>query len=255
MMRCGVLLLMLAAQAPPAKKAKIVLIGKDPDHGRTTHEYMPDSELLAKCLRQTAGVEAVVSNGWPKDEVLRDVTAIVLNTRLGGDVLFAEANRAKAIELMDKGVGLAAIHWGTGAEGPEAERYLKTLGGCFNVKFSKYLVQKATLRRVDPAHPVCFGWEDYELREEYYIKLKFEEKAKPVFQATIKGEEYTIGWTYEREGGGRSFGFVGGHFHDNFGIDAFRRSVVNGILWTAGVDVPKQGAPCKIEAADLELPK
>ena len=50
---------------------------------------MSDCELLARCLRQTKGIETVVSNGWPKDPaVARGVTAIVLQTRLGGTVLF-----------------------------------------------------------------------------------------------------------------------------------------------------------------------
>ena len=67
------------------RKAKILLIGKDLDHPRNTHTYISDCELLAKCLRQTDGVETVVSNGWPKDpEVTKDVTAIVLHNRLGG---------------------------------------------------------------------------------------------------------------------------------------------------------------------------
>ena len=56
-----------------------------------------------------------------------------------------------------------------------------------------------------------------------------------------------------RPGGGRSFGFVGGHFHSNFGDKPFRQAVVNGILWTAGLDVPDQGAPCAITAKDMEL--
>jgi len=64
----------------------------------------------------------------------------------------------------------------------------------------------------------------------------------------IEGHTYPIGWVYERRHstGGRSFGFVGGHFHDNFGIKAFRQAVVNGILWTAHVDVPEGGAPIAI---------
>ena len=37
-------------------------IGKDLDHPRNTHTYMSDCTLLAKCLRQTEGVETVVSN-------------------------------------------------------------------------------------------------------------------------------------------------------------------------------------------------
>src|SRR5271155_4387237 len=71
------------------KKARILLIGKDLDHARNTHTYMSDCTLLAKCLSQTEGVETVVSNGWPKDPaILKDVTAIVLHTKLGGTVLF-----------------------------------------------------------------------------------------------------------------------------------------------------------------------
>ena len=57
---------------------------------------MADCTLLAKCLRQTDGVETVVSNGWPKDPaVLKDVTAIVLETRLGGTVLLRGPQRAR----------------------------------------------------------------------------------------------------------------------------------------------------------------
>jgi hypothetical protein len=72
----------------------------------------------------------------------------------------------------------------------------------------------------------------------------------------IEGKSYPIGWVYERPHtkGGRSFGFVGGHFHDNFGITAFRQAVVNGILWTAHIDIPEKGAPIAITAKDMELP-
>src|SRR3954447_18868307 len=114
------LLLLAAGLAVPAHagepKAKILLIGKDRDHPFTTHEYMTDCELLARCLRQTPGVEAVVSNGWPADPAaLAGVTAIVLHTQKGGNVLFATPARRQAEDLLAKGVGLTAVHWGTGA--------------------------------------------------------------------------------------------------------------------------------------------
>src|SRR4249919_3608498 len=83
------------------KKARILLIGKDLDHARNTHTYMSDCELLARCLRQTEGVQAVVSNGWPKDPaVVKDVTAIVLHNRLGGTVLFGGPQRRQVEELL-----------------------------------------------------------------------------------------------------------------------------------------------------------
>ena len=137
--------------------AKVLLIGKDLDHARNTHTYMSDCELLARCLRQTDGVEAVVSNGWPKDpEVVKDVTAIVLHNRLGGTMLFRGPQRRQVEEMLQRGVGLTAIHWGTGAETPEGGPWLQTLGGWFNAEgdgFSRYLVQTSKLRQADPRLP------------------------------------------------------------------------------------------------------
>src|SRR5579871_718798 len=88
---CALAVWLLASTALFAadRKAKILLIGKDLDHPRNTHTYMSDCTLLAKCLRQTDGVETIVSNGWPKDpEALKGVTAIDMHTRLSGTVLY-----------------------------------------------------------------------------------------------------------------------------------------------------------------------
>jgi type 1 glutamine amidotransferase len=242
------------------KKAKILLIGKDLDHARATHTYMSDCQLLARCLRQTKGVEAVVSNGWPKDpDVVKDVTAIVLHNRLGGTMLFRGPQRRVVEEMLKRGVGLTAIHWGTGAETPEGGPWLQTLGGWFNAEgdgFSRYRVLTSRLHQADPKHPICRGWSDFDLREEYYYRICFLPEARPVMTTVIEGKECPIGWVYERKNakGGRSFGFVGGHFHDNFGITEFRQAVVNGILWTAHVDIPEKGAPISILPKDMELP-
>jgi type 1 glutamine amidotransferase len=242
------------------KKAKILLMGKDLDHARNTHTYMGDCTLLARCLSQTDGVETVVSNGWPKDPaVLKDVTAIVLHNRLGGTMLFRGPQRRQVEEMLKQGVGITAIHWGTGAETPEGGPWLQTMGGWFNAEgdgFSRYLVQTSLLRQADSTHPICRGWTDFELREEFYFKLCFLPEARPVMSTNIEGKDYPIGWVYERRNAkdGRSFGFVGGHFHDNFGIRAFRQAVVNGILWTAHMDIPEKGAPIAITPKDMELP-
>ncbi len=243
----------VAAEEP----TKVLLIGKDRDHPFQTHEYMADCELLAKCLRQTKGVEAVVSNGWPKDaNLLKDVKAIVLHTANGGDELLAAPHRRQAEELLKNGVGLTAIHWSTGASKGVGESYLNTLGGWFNTEFSRLAVEKAKVSPADPNHPVCRGWKDYDLREEFYLQLKFAKESKPVITTKIKDAEHVIGWVYERPGpgGGRAFGFVGGHFHANFGEKPFRQALVNGILWTARIDVPEGGAPCQISDKDMELP-
>lgn len=260
---CAIVAVLLATGVIQAgeKKTRILLIGKDRDHAFSTHEYMADCEILAKCLRQTPGVEAVVSNGWPKNaEVLKDVKAIVLHTRMGGNVLFDPLIRDRVEKMLQNGVGLTAIHWSTGADPKHGERWLDTLGGWFNaepkVGFSKYGVRTSKLKQVEPTHPICRGWKEFLLREEYYYLLKFRPDIKTILEAEIDKTVYPVAWVYERPDSkhGRSFGHVGGHFHDNFGIKEFRQAIVNGILWTAHLEVPANGAPVNITDKDLVLP-
>src|SRR3954451_10167186 len=109
----GLCLLACPCLSGAEKKVKVLLIGKDRDHPFQTHEYMVECELLARCLRQTPGVEAVVSNGWPTDpKILDGVSTIVFYTQKGGNVLFGAEARRQAEDLLKNGVGLVAIHWG-----------------------------------------------------------------------------------------------------------------------------------------------
>ncbi len=197
-----------------------------------------------------------MSSGWPRDpDKLKDFKALVFNTRNGGTVMFNPLVKDQAEKLLKQGIGLTAIHWGTGAEKNEGEAWLGAMGAWFNADlFSKYGVYTTRLLQAEPKHPICFGWKEYDLREEYYYKLKFLPKAVPVLKAKINKEEVPFAWVYERPDGGRSFGFLGGHFHANFGEKDFRLPIVNGILWTARVAVPAEGAPVEITAKDMELP-
>ena len=48
-------------------------------------------------------------------------------------------------------------------------------------------------------------------------------------------------WAVERKDSGRGVGFTGGHWHRNWAIDDFRRTVLNAIVWVAGGKVPDSG--------------
>ena len=234
---------------------KVLLIGKDRDHPPKTHEYMSECALLKTCLEQTPGVEAMVSNGWPADPAaFEGVDVIVLYTAVGGDFLLDPAHREQAEQLIADGVGLVALHWGTGAGAEAGPRYLDVMGGWFNNEFAEIPVVESAIRPADPDHPISRGWDTTPMRDEYYIKLRHLDGIKPVVLAEVKGADYPVGWVLERPDGGRSFGYVCGHFHDCFKLEAFRRSVVNGILWTAGVEVPEGGAPVEVSESDLTLP-
>lgn len=58
-------------------------------------------------------------------------------------------------------------------------------------------------------------------------------------------------WAVERKDGGRGFGFTGGHFHDNWGNDEFRKVVLNAFLWLAHVEVPESGVDSQVTTEQL----
>jgi type 1 glutamine amidotransferase len=245
--------LLAASPVIAAEKTRVLLIWHKYDHPPGTHMYPEVCRLLAHWLQQSPDIEPVLSDGWPTDPaVLKGVKAVVLYTSPGGDIVLNASHRAQAEALFKAGAGLTAIHWATGASEPIGPDYMKLLGGWFNHPlFSRLETTTAKLTQTDPKHPICRGWKEYDLKDEYYLGLRFMPEAKPVLKVTIGSEEHTVGWTYERPGsrGGRSYGLVLGHFHDNFQKEAFRKLVVNGILWTAHRPVPAQGAPVRGEPA------
>ena len=250
----------------PKSKAgtKIVLIGHKPDHPAGVHLYLRECGLLAKCLRQTPGVEAIVSDGWPKDAAVLDgVSAIVYYSSPGADLLFAPDHAEQAEALLKRGVGLTALHWATGVKDDKnkklADRYLSHLGGLFEFAWTNLLTTTSKLEPALAAHPVSRGWSAIDVEDEWYLNLKFLPEAKPISKVHVKvknkDKEQVISWVYERPNanGGRSYGNTGGHFHKNFCMDSFRKAVVNGILWTAHHDIPAAGSPCAITADDVRL--
>ena len=50
----------------------------------------------------------------------------------------------------------------------------------------------------------------------------------------------------------RAFGFTGGHFHDNWGNDEFRKVVLNALVWISHAEVPKDGVESKVTKEDLD---
>ncbi|MEK6234904.1 MAG: ThuA domain-containing protein [Planctomycetales bacterium] len=246
------------AQASKNAKAKVLLIGHKPDHPFGSHMYLHTCEMLAKCLRLTDGVEATVSDRWPEDpKVLKDVKTIVFYTRPAAEMLLDGPHRQEVDRLMKQGVGLVTIHWASSVQKKNldrlGDRWISYLGGTWvsNVGLS---TDTSELKQLDPKHPICRGWSNYKLRDEYYLNPTISKKAKSLLQVTTKGQDVVVGWAVERSDGGRAYGTTLGHFYDNFQQEPFRRTIVNAILWTAHVDVPKQGAPINLSEQDLALP-
>jgi hypothetical protein len=250
----GVVAATVAAE-PGTTTTRILLVASAPDHPWATHMYEHECKLLGKCLENTRGVQAISSVGWPRDAKQADgVKAIVFYCKHAGDILLDPANREQCLRLLKNGAGLTAIHWSTGADERFGPEYLDLLGGWFNRAHSGLSTGKSWLTQADRKHPITHGWKEWEIHDEFYLNLRFAKQTKPLLTVKVDGVDQVVGWTLERSGGGRSFGTTLGHFHDNFAREDFRRLLVNGILWTAHVDVPTEGADVRVPEELIKLP-
>ena len=92
-----------AADEKPPVKAKVLLIGKQPDHPYGSHMYLHTCRMLGECLRLN-GVEPVVFDGWPKDAtVLKEAKTIVMYTTPAAEFLLDAPHRDEVIRLMKDG--------------------------------------------------------------------------------------------------------------------------------------------------------
>ena len=115
--------------------------------------------------------------------------------------------------------------------------------------------------KISPAsdHPVNRGWKEFTLHDEPYINNYFGKdgnRLAPNVTALAVSllppeapERETVAWCVERPDGGRGFGIVMPHFHQNWTHEDLRRFIPNGIVWSAKLDVPAEGV--RAETPDL----
>src|SRR5262249_9777239 len=150
---------------------------------------------------------------------------------------------------------LVGLHWAIGTrEAKHIEGCVRLLGGCHGGPTRKYQVLTAEAKVADPKHPVAAGLQAFRVRDEIYYRLHFaqpEGSIKPVLRVPVDGQDETVAWTWERPDGGRSFGFSGLHFHDNWDLPEYRRLVAQGVLWSLRLPVPAGGLPLIEEKAKV----
>ncbi len=268
----GILVALLMTPVEATEKAKIVFISGKPSHGPMQHEHRAGNMILAKALNDSGlEVQAVVVShyGYPEDASLLDgaATIVVFSTGHRGHVLKKHLNDFDA--LMKNGTGVVMIHWATEAEkGKPGDLFLHWMGGFCDLDWSVNPHWQPHFKDL-PKHPICNGVRPFSLRDEWYYYMRFVDDMKGVTpilsdvpgsetlrrrdgarsgnpavrKAVANGEKQHVAWAYERPNGGRGFGFTGAHQHKNWRHDDFRKVVLNAILWTAKVEIPKGGCP------------
>ena len=255
------------------KKAKVVFISGKPSHGRLAHEHRAGNMILAKRLNESGlPIEAVLvpHYGYPKDEsILKDAdTIVIFCTGHGGHLLNPKLKEFDA--LMKKGMGVVMIHWATEAiKGDPGNKFIEWMGGFCDLNWSvnPHWTPKFKARE----HSIWNGVKPFSVNDEWYYHMRFVKDLKGVTpiltdvpltktlkrpdgarsgnpavrKAVANGESQHVAWAYERPDGARGFGFTGGHVHMNWQHDDNRKLMLNAILWTANVEIPKGGVPSK----------
>jgi hypothetical protein len=255
-----VLISVLAGPARAAEVSKVVLVACP--SATVDHHHLDSATQLARALRQAARLNAVVSQGWPRAEVLAGAQAIVLYCD-GGErhpALVPEQSRALQARL-DAGAGLVALHGAVVFPPGAADRARAWLGGFVEV-------QAASALRVSwpapfprfPVHPVTRGVVPFTFEDRWPPAVELAAGAPgvtvllsaippEVARARANRSPVVAAWAFERPGGGRSFAMTGGHYPDAWADQNLRRLVVNAILWTARLEVPVEGAPVALRRA------
>ena len=254
---------------PDRSLAKVVLLAGEPSSKPGQHEYVADSILMMKWLKQIRGVWPVLVRTWPTNESLFDHTRCVVVLMDGGakHPLVEEPRWRKLRELTDEDMGYVVLHQAVDFPKAHLDDVKATIGGVWQADIGcrghwdmsfKPQGTHPVLRGVEPFTAKGDGWL-YNLHfvKEGYIPLlagAVPDKSRTTPDAKKHvGREEVIAWAYEREGGGRAFCFTGVDLHENWKLESQRKLVVNGILWAAKLEVPKDGAKTELQPGDLEM--
>lgn len=277
------LALVFAATASAADKKLVVMIAGKPSHGPGQHEHNAGILLLKKCLEQGAADQVEIKhhlNGeWPSaDELAKAATVVIYSDGGKGHPALQEDRLQQLDKEMKRGCGFLTLHY---AVEPTIElggkEFIDWMGGCFEINWSVNPHWDASFSEF-PAHPISSGVKPFGTNDEWYFYMRFRkgmDRVTPVLSAvapdstmsrpdghhsgnptvreSVKNKEKQhVAWAAERDGGGRGFGFTGGHYHQGWGNDEQRKLVLNAILWTAQADVPAGGVASTVTETDLK---
>ena len=257
----------LETEAPTPGLPKVVLLAGSVSNKPGQHEYFAGCALMADCLRQSGKVWPVlVAEGWPKNEaVFKDARALVVYADGGPRLSFLAPERWNRVrQVADSGAGLVFLHQAVEVPDDRASEFQQWIGavwqkdiGCrghWDMEFSQF-----------PKHPVLQGVTAFAAPLDGWLyNLHFSPQAVPLLAGAVPDKSRStadakshaerpevVAWAFERANKGRSFAFTGCDLHRNWGVESQRRMLVNAILWSAGIDVPSEGAPVSITPAAL----
>jgi len=269
-----------AVTSSTAAERKLVMIAGKPSHGPGDHEFNAGVLLLKQCLATYPGLKVSAYNqGWPDDPKAFDgADAVFLFSDGGGGHPYLQGDHLQVIGgLARKGVGIGMAHFAVEVPKDKAgKEFQDWIGGYYEDHFSCNPMWSPDYQKF-PDHPITRGVKPFSIKDEWYMHMRFRPDmagitpllvAKPsdavrkgpyVYPqgpydhiVAASGQDEIMMWCVDRPDGGRGFGFTGGHYHQNWGDENFRKVVLNALVWLAKLEVPADGVASTVTGADLK---
>lgn len=215
-------------------------------------------------MKQTPGVEVVlVKKEWPEnDSVFDGAASVVFYTDGGGKQAYLATPEHVALvqKLADGKTGLVNIHQAVEFTPAFAKQSADWTGGVYNALSSRG--HWDSVHDKFPEHPITRGVTPWKINDGWLNHFKFPAEMKGITPLVWSGKEAlgspeggdkdVVSWTFDRASGGRSFNFSGLDAHHAWELDGMRKLVINGILWSAGVEIPAGGAKSEADKAMVD---
>lgn len=265
----------LKNMAHGAETRHVLLFAGRNSHGPRAHNHAAGMQLFAERLEGFPGLRvSVVVNNWPEaDALLGQVDAMVIYADgLRGHPALQDDRLDRIDRRVREGMGIGMMHFAVDVPpGPPGDAFKRWIGGRYETDYSVNPMWTAAFETF-PDHPVARGLEPFVWHDEWYFSMRFRDDMEgivPILTATPsdetrdgpyvhprgpyphiqeqKGRAETLMWVLERADGGRGFGFTGGHYHAGWEEPMMLRSVLNALVWVAGLDVPEGGVPVEAQ--------
>jgi putative heme-binding domain-containing protein len=217
---------------PPAKvrPLRILLAAGPKDHGPGEHDYPLWQRRWRVLLSLGPGVTVDESFGWPSPEQLRRADVLVMYSHNPGWT----ADKAKDLDaLLQRGGGLVFIHYAIDGHASGAI-LAQRIGLTWKDSQARFRHGPLDVDFSGSKHPITRGLSKLRLVDESYWNLEGDNKAIEVLGTGVEeGKTWPLFWT-RRQGKGRVFVSVPGHYTWTFDDPLFRLLLLRGIAWTAG---------------------
>jgi len=220
----------------PTEKIKVVVVT-----GGHAFEHEPFFLLFEGC----DDIEYVEAQQKDQSEIFEDISNwdydVIVLYNMSQNI--SPQRRGNFIELLNRGVGLVALHH-TMCSFQQWDEYRRIIGAKYYLKAKgdeRVELQGSTFKHdvdimvhiADASHPITRGMSDFQINDETYKGCGFEESNQVLLTTDEPTSDKSIGWA-RQYGKAKVCGIQLGHGPLAYANPNYRQLVANAIRWSAG---------------------